>query len=40
MLTGWETVSYNQEKVIFNILNPVINQKFEEKFILPNYNNF
>ena len=40
ILTGWETISYNQEKVIFNILNPVVNQKFDEKFILPNYNNF
>ena len=39
MLKGWETISYNQEPVIFNILNPVINSKFNEKFILPNYNN-
>jgi len=39
MLKGWETISYNQEPVIFNILNPVINSEFKEKFILPNYNN-
>lgn len=39
LLNGWETISYNQEPVIFNILNPVINSKFNEKFILPNYNN-
>ena len=39
MLKGWETISYNQEPVIFNILNPVINSEFKEKFILPNYSN-
>ena len=39
MLRGWETISYNQEPVIFNILNPVINSELKEKFILPNYNN-
>mgnify|MGYP001204643483 FL=1 len=39
MLKGWETISYNQEPVIFNILNPVINSELKEKFILPNYNN-
>lgn len=39
MLKGWETISYNQEPVIFNILNPVINSELKEKFILPNYSN-
>ena len=39
MLKGWETISYNQEPVIFNILNPIINSELKEKFILPNYNN-
>ncbi len=39
ILQGWETISYNQEPVIFNILNPVINTEIKEKFILPNYNN-
>ena len=39
MLRGWETISYNQEPVIFNILNPVINSELKEKFILPNYSN-
>ena len=39
ILKGWETISYNQEPVIFNILNPVINSELKEKFILPNYNN-
>ena len=39
MLAGWETISYNQEPVIFNILNPVINSELKEKFILPNYSN-
>ena len=38
-LKGWETISYNQEPVIFNILNPVINSELKEKFILPNYSN-
>ena len=38
MLKGWETISYNQEPVIFNILNPVINSELKEKFILPNYS--
>ena len=39
ILKGWETISYNQEPVIFNILNPVINSELKEKFILPNYSN-
>ena len=39
MLKGWETISYNQEPVKFNILNPVINSELKEKFILPNYSN-
>ena len=39
MLRGWETISYNQEPVIFNIINPVINSELKEKFILPNYSN-
>lgn len=39
VLKGWETISYNQEPVIFNILNPVINSDLKEKFILPNYSN-
>ena len=39
MLKGWETISYNQEPVIFNILNPIINSELKEKFILPNYSN-
>ena len=39
MLKGWETISYNQEPVIFNIFNPVINSELKEKFILPNYSN-
>ncbi len=39
ILKGWETISYNQEPVIFKILNPVINSELKEKFILPNYSN-
>ena len=39
MLRGWETISYNQEPVIFNIFNPVINSEVKENFILPNYSN-
>jgi len=39
ILKGWETISYNQEPVIFNILKPIINNELKEKFILPNYNN-
>ena len=38
ILKGWETISYNQERVKFNIINPKINTEFNEKFILPNYN--
>ena len=37
ILKGWETISYNQEPVKFNIINPKINTEFKEKFILPNY---
>ena len=37
ILKGWETISYNQETVKFNIINPKINTEFKEKFILPNY---
>jgi len=38
ILKGWETMSYNQEIVKFKIIEPEINTKLEEKFILPNYN--
>jgi len=36
-LKGWETISYNQEIVIFNILDSKTNIKFDENFALPNY---
>jgi outer membrane lipoprotein-sorting protein len=40
ILKGWETISFNQEKVNFLIINPKINVATQEKFEVPNYNNF
>jgi len=38
LLKGWETISYNQETVKFNIVDPKVNIELKEKFNLPDYN--
>ena len=38
-ISGWETAGYDQQKVIFKVLNPQINIENKEKFEIPNYSN-
>ena len=40
ILKGWETISINQTKSKFEIIEPAINTKFSEKFSVPSYGNF
>jgi outer membrane lipoprotein-sorting protein len=39
MLKGWETISFNQEKVNFDIGKYIINSDSKEEFIIPDYPN-